>query len=393
MTHNPSDLNTSGNVLVLLDAFHVGGITSFMKQHISFLIKLGKSVTVIGSKNNLSNIEANFPDCHVIVVSEDTGSGKILKRLIWACTYIKTLFFINLTQHIETVYLSTTYSALFSLCIPFTWTQKRIYAFCGDYALEMESSEMSPNLAFKIKNTLRYIAQLIVIVSVNKIITFSHYAEHLLVTRYPISSSRISIIPAAMDFKLNKRYTREKGITKLLAISRLEPRKGIDLLLTAMSKLQPELSHFHLTVVCAVEDDSYFSSLFTLYESLNLFTSVTFLHKADTHQIEQIMAEHDLFIMPSRGLETFGFILLQAVSNGLISICTPVGSLPEILEDIDPRLLTNAATTQAIYERILWFSKLTLKEKRLIQTRMKKIISQKYRHENIEKLIARVFNE
>ncbi|MBD3349563.1 MAG: glycosyltransferase, partial [Candidatus Eisenbacteria bacterium] len=61
----------------------------------------------------------------------------------------------------------------------------------------------------------------------------------------------------------------------------------------------------------------------------------------------------DAFVLPTTAMEGFGSSTVEALSVNLPVIGTPAGATPEILEAIDPRLLTNDASAEGIADGIM----------------------------------------
>jgi glycosyltransferase involved in cell wall biosynthesis len=56
----------------------------------------------------------------------------------------------------------------------------------------------------------------------------------------------------------------------------------------------------------------------------------------------------DAFVLPTTAMEGFGISTVEALSANLPAIGTPAGATPEILNSIDPRLLTSDTTAEGI---------------------------------------------
>ncbi len=63
----------------------------------------------------------------------------------------------------------------------------------------------------------------------------------------------------------------------------------------------------------------------------------------------------DAFVLPTRELEGFGLITVEALASGTPVLATAIGATPEILRPLDPSLLFRAATPEAMAERLQAF--------------------------------------
>jgi glycosyltransferase involved in cell wall biosynthesis len=61
----------------------------------------------------------------------------------------------------------------------------------------------------------------------------------------------------------------------------------------------------------------------------------------------------DAFVLPTTAMEGFGISTVEALSANLPAIGTPAGATPEILNAIDPRLLTRDTTAEGIADGII----------------------------------------
>jgi GalNAc-alpha-(1->4)-GalNAc-alpha-(1->3)-diNAcBac-PP-undecaprenol alpha-1,4-N-acetyl-D-galactosaminyltransferase len=150
---------------------------------------------------------------------------------------------------------------------------------------------------------------------------------------------RIIVIPNPVLLPPNEKKPANRllGEKKLIAIGRLEPQKGFDLLLEAMSKLKNSYAEWTLTILGEGEWRSHLESLrdeLGLGDRVHLVGRVTNPH--------EFLKQADIFIMSSR-FEGFPNALCEAMACGLAVISTDCPNGPrEIIRDaVDGILVPN----------------------------------------------------
>jgi glycosyltransferase involved in cell wall biosynthesis len=136
--------------------------------------------------------------------------------------------------------------------------------------------------------------------------------------------SRIFNIPNGVDIPVES-VSASQPPTKILSISRLSPEKGIDVLLSAWSRIAQRYPEMRLTII---GDGSIKSELSTLSQSMGIEDSVHF--QGMTDNVKVFWGQANLFILPSRS-EGMSNALLEAMSYGLPCIATNVGGNGELL--------------------------------------------------------------
>jgi len=207
--------------------------------------------------------------------------------------------------------------------------------------------------------------QKIILKSFSKIVYLSNYSrmeiEELLRN---IQEEKLVFIPGGVDTEVfspneNKDLCRKAlGLPKdkfiILMIRRLEPRMGIEDLLTAVSKI-PQAKRETLMVL--IGGKGYLEDhLKKLSSHLGIRGEVHFLGFIPDEQLPLYYQASDLFVLPSISLEGFGLVTVEALACGLPVLGTDFGATSELLEQIDKRLIFPAKNPDALAEKIIYFS-------------------------------------
>jgi D-inositol-3-phosphate glycosyltransferase len=166
---------------------------------------------------------------------------------------------------------------------------------------------------------------------------------------YGADTSKIAIVPPGVDLErffpiptkvAKKRVGIPCGDTNILFAGRIEPLKGIDTMLRAMSLIQnryPEvLKNTCMAIVggdpWADDLDEEMARLQQLRTELGIHDLVTFLGAKDQSILPNYYAAAEIVIMPSH-YESFGMVALEAMAMGTPVIASEVGGLAHLVKD------------------------------------------------------------
>lgn len=158
----------------------------------------------------------------------------------------------------------------------------------------------------------------------------SAYALQDLTTVQAITPSAV-VIPNGVDPQEFGPRAPQRSV--VLAVGRLVPQKGFDVLLEAAA--DPRLAD---TCFVIAGDGPDRVSLEHRAEALGVSDRVSFAGRAARAQLVQLFSDAAAFAFPSRG-EAFGMALLEAMAAGVPSVATTVGGIPEFARDGENALL------------------------------------------------------
>ena len=139
--------------------------------------------------------------------------------------------------------------------------------------------------------------------------------------------------------------------TILLAVRRLVPRTGVLRLVEAVGMLQPR----NVRLLVAGQGPQR-DAIARKVDDLGLSGSVNLLGRVDDSDLPTYYQAADLSVVPSLGLEAFGLVVLESLACGTPVAVTPVGELPQLVTDLDVRLVvpgTSSADVAKGLERLL----------------------------------------
>lgn len=387
-------------VLFILDEFEVSGVTSFVNQYAKILTSNHHKVILLGHTGNLISPKTFFKKCTVIELKSNFTFSLTDKLKRYFHLYIQIKKILDTTE-IDCIHFTTTLSAICALLCWKSWRIKKISTFYGAYFLERKSQfiQSEHSVIGRVmehnKSIFRYWLQYISLLSSKHVISFSTYSDELIRnTFHEKIYKKIWRVPGLIseDTKPRRiyRYQPSKKFLKILTICRIEPRKNIGELLKAISIIRTKGYNVQLTVASPTIY-WYYPQNIHLYEQLNLFKAVRFIHKVNEKEKKILFNESDLFIIPSSQYETFGMTILESFSYNRIVIGTNTGAIPEILSRIDKNLIAENYFAESIAERIEWFIQLKDSKKIEILQKSRQQINRYYSTKRWSKTLLNLY--
>lgn len=191
----------------------------------------------------------------------------------------------------------------------------------------------------------------------------SQFMRQRVIGAHGISADRLTLIPGAVDphaFVPSEDRRLAKAAlnlpvnrTILFTVRNLVPRMGLDNLLCAIEMLNDEQRD--LTLVIGGEGPLR-KQLQADIRQKRLSEVVRLVGFIPESQLSQYYQAADLVLMPSLQLEGFGLVMVEAMACGTPVLGTPVGAIPEILNQVDPILVAEGVDGRSIrraLERVL----------------------------------------
>jgi glycosyltransferase involved in cell wall biosynthesis len=177
-------------------------------------------------------------------------------------------------------------------------------------------------------------------------------ARHIVVTSrqtaalmptYGVNSNRLSVVKPGTDPAPLARGS-QSGTTHLLCVATLTPRKGHDVLLRALARVQH--LPWHLTCVGGAVHGPTAQHINEAIESLGLTDRVTLAGEGDDGALADAYDRADVFVLPTL-YEGYGMVVAEALARGLPVISTPTGAIADLVGD-DAGILVPAGNDRAL---------------------------------------------
>ena len=142
---------------------------------------------------------------------------------------------------------------------------------------------------------------------------------------------------------------RVPASTRLVfTVRRLEPRMGVENLLQSARTLD-DVDELRIVVAGAGRRQR---DVEVLREGLPRGTSVQLIGRVSDDELPLWYRAADLFVLPSVAYEGFGLVTVEALASGTPVVGTRVGATPELLEPLEPLLLSEGTDPTALADAI-----------------------------------------
>lgn len=255
---------------------------------------------------------------------------------------------------------------------------RKIYTFHSpwhkEYAIKTEGSidhhHLLKSFFRRLQIGLRKRVEEFVIRQCSHAIVLSRYMKDELTTIHGLDQNRIIVIPGAADMDrftpvLDKTDVRfllslPQDRIVLLTVRNLTPRMGLENLIQALSfviKIRRDI----LLVIGG--NGRSRAKLEQQVQDLGIGAYVRFVGYIEDQKLSEYYQASDVFILPTRALEGFGLVIVEALACGVPVLATPVGAIEEVLRGCDPSFLFKDSTADSIAVGILRFCGLSREER------------------------------
>ncbi len=129
--------------------------------------------------------------------------------------------------------------------------------------------------------------------------------------------------------KLYTLHTKLNTKRTLGVVSRLEPIKGMDLVVPAFAEVLKRFPEVRLLVV---GDGSLRATMEQQAAELGCADRITWVGRQPQEELNKWYGKMDIVLMPSRS-EGFGLTAIEAMADGCVMVASNVGGLPEVVRD------------------------------------------------------------
>lgn len=220
---------------------------------------------------------------------------------------------------------------------------KKVYT-CHSLAFEEyetrnpKPSKILARMKYKINSYLRKSIEKYSISKSESITVLSEFTKNKLVEKYKIKPEKIHIIPGGVDLgqfalgenKLQARKQLElsEGKFILFTVRNLVPRMGLENLIYALKEITQSAKDIYLIIG---GEGELREKLANLISELNLVDFVRLQGFIPSEDLPLYYQAADFFVLPTKYLEGFGLVTVEAMACGTPVLGTPVGGTKEIL--------------------------------------------------------------
>ncbi len=193
----------------------------------------------------------------------------------------------------------------------------------------------------------------------HRIIATTEKEKEELIRHYGASPERVSVIPCGVNLDLFQSRDKETakhqlgfGDEKLiLFVGRIEPLKGIDQLLEAMTYLQNG-QRLRLVIIGGDEHSQYeMKRLQRLSQELHIEGSVTFSGLIEQEKLPYFYSAADVCVIPSY-YESFGLVAMESIACGTPVVAANVGGLKSVIRQGETGYVVTDNTPSRLADKI-----------------------------------------
>ena len=196
--------------------------------------------------------------------------------------------------------------------------------------------------------------------SADRIIVASEHEKQSLTSLYGSSAERIAVVPCGVDLDLfapmDKEFARRRlGLRSteriILFVGRIEPLKGIDILIDAAAQLHEDENFAVLIVGGDARAREQIEVLRSQAAALGVDHHISFVGAVEHHELPLYYNAADVCVVPSH-YESFGLVAVESMACGTPVVASRVGGLTTTISDGETGYLIPWRCAEPFAERL-----------------------------------------
>jgi glycosyltransferase involved in cell wall biosynthesis len=194
----------------------------------------------------------------------------------------------------------------------------------------------------------------------NEIVVLSKFTKDKLIEIHQILKEKIKVIPGGVNLnkfspiasksEIRKRLNIPSDKIILFTVRNLVQRMGLENLIIAFNDLIKQNAEINLVIG---GEGKLKSGLIALARSFGIEDHIHFVGFIPEEQLPIYYQMADIFVLPTKELEGFGLVTLEALASGLPVLGTPIGGTREILGSLNDDFIFENTEPQSISKKIL----------------------------------------
>jgi glycosyltransferase involved in cell wall biosynthesis len=231
---------------------------------------------------------------------------------------------------------------------------------CHSLACEEYETRHALNMTWKHKLAIAAMRKLEskVYASAQQIMVLSRYTQDKLGAFFAVGK-QCSINPGAAEAYQGLHIAQRDAVRTELGwdtpvvstLRNLVPRTGVDLMIQVAAIVKHQRKDVRFVVM---GDGALRDSLRKLAEALDVLDMVKFTGFLAEEDVQKRLLASDVFMVPTRGLEGFGLVTLEANAWGTSVLATPISANKELVPSIIHNQLSANASPLALAEKLMW---------------------------------------
>lgn len=202
-----------------------------------------------------------------------------------------------------------------------------------------------------------------------------------------VSLDEFSHLPEYGKFRLKYPELKDKKI--ILFLSRINFKKGLDILVEAFAELSANRKDIHL-VIAGPDSEGYGNKVKKWLKGLGILNRTTFTGMLLGEDKLCAFRDSDIFVLPSYS-ENFGLVVIEAIACGLVSVVSNNVGIHQDLQRYGAAIVVGASVKELYRGMEFALGNDTLREDRIRQGR--KLIEDCYEINKISERLVKIYEQ